>query len=125
MTVPFDGSLEEMVKEPVGEPATEGVKVKLTAHELPLGIVPQGLSAMAKEVSPPGEMEEMMRSEAPVFLMVTFLTGEVVFAGTVPKLTDVGDTEILGGGHVPLRLTVYDGFLGSLEEITRVAVFDP
>jgi hypothetical protein len=125
VTVSLDGSLEEMIKEPVIEPAAEGVKVRLTAQELPLARVPQGLSLTAKELSPLFEMEEMMRSEVPVFLMVTCLTGEAVLVVNVPKLTVAGDTDILEGPHDPLIFTTAVGFLGSLEEMVRLAVFDP
>ena len=105
VTVPFDGSLEEMMREPAREPAVEGLKVMLTAHEPPLTIVPQGLSVTAKERSPVSEMEEMTRSEVPVFLMVIFLIMEVDFTGTIPKLTAVEDRAITGGAHVPFKLT--------------------
>jgi hypothetical protein len=125
VTVPFEGSLEEMIKEPVRELAVEGLKVMLILHEPPLAIVPQGLSVMAKERLPVFDTEVSTRLEVPEFLIVIFLTRDVDFAGTVPKLTAVADKAILGGAHVPVRLTAEVGFLISLEGIVRVAAFDP
>ena len=56
------------------------------------------------------------RSDVPVFLIVTVFSEEVLPAGTGPKLTDMGDSEILGGGAFPKSFTHRVGFLGSLEE---------
>ena len=65
------------------------------------------------------------RSDVPVFLIVTVLGEGVLPACTDPKLTDMGDSETLGGGAFPKSFTYRLGFLGSLEETVMSALFGP
>ena len=65
------------------------------------------------------------RSDVPVFETVTVLGEDVLPTRTEPKLTDVGETEILGGGALPEIFTFRVGFLGSLEGILNIALFLP
>jgi len=65
------------------------------------------------------------RSDVPVFLIVTVFGEEVLPACIDPKLTDMGDIEILGGGAFPKSFTHRLGFLGSLEETVISALFGP
>ncbi len=64
----------------------------------------QVLSVMANAASPVFETEAMIRSEVPVFLIVIFLTAEVLPTVRVPKLIDIGDADILEGHRLLLDL---------------------
>lgn len=75
-------------------------------HEPPFAIVPLGLLVMAKVLSPLIATEAMTKSEVPVFLIAAYLTVKATQIDTVPKLMVAGDTDILGGTHVPFGLTV-------------------
>jgi hypothetical protein len=66
-----------------------------------------------------------VRSDVPVFLIVTILEADIAPTSTEPKLTDLGETAIFGGGACPESLTLTTGFLGSLEVILINAFFFP
>ena len=66
-----------------------------------------------------------MRSDVPVFLIVTIFGKDVLPILVELKLTDIGETEILGGGALPESLAVTVDFKGSLDKILTVALFLP
>ena len=70
-------------------------------------------------------IELMIRSEVPVFLMVMVLGEDAPPTGIEPRLTDIGLTEIAGGGVCPESFTLTVGFLGSLETMLITAFLFP
>lgn len=66
-----------------------------------------------------------VRSDVPVFLIVTILGADAEPAAAEPKLADVGETLIVGGGACPKSCTLMVCFLGSVDEILIIALFLP
>ena len=64
------------------------------------------------------------RSEVPLFETVTVIGKEVLPTLAEPRLTDLGESEILGGGALPFSFTVAMGFPGSFEWTATTALFD-
>ena len=78
-------------------PLDVGTKVSVTGHEFPIGIVVQSFVWLKSEALPPSMFIELMtRSDLPLFRIVTVFS-DVLPTFTLPKLTDVGLTDILGG----------------------------
>jgi hypothetical protein len=104
-----------------------GANVPVTVQKPPIGIgVVQSFIWLNSEAFKPVMlMSVMSRSETPVFETVTVLGKDVLPTSTVPRLTEEGRVEILGGEAVPEIFTFMIGFLGSLEEILRTAVLGP
>jgi hypothetical protein len=61
----------------------------------------------------------------PVFLIFIPLGVDILPTFAEPKLTDCGAAEILGGAPFPKSFTLTVGFLASLEEILKTALFLP
>jgi hypothetical protein len=70
-------------------------------------------------------IEWISRSDKPVFLTVTILFKDTPPTGREPELTDIGETEILGGGACPESFTFIAGFSISSDEILIIALFLP
>jgi hypothetical protein len=70
-------------------------------------------------------MELITRSDTPVFLTVIALSTDGSPTFSFPPLTDEGLTEMFGEEPSPESFTVTIGFLGSSEEILRIALFLP
>ena len=68
-------------------------------------------------------IDSIERFDSPVFWIVTVIGSDVLPTGTDPKLSDLGETEILGGGACPSNLTLTTDFFGSLEAMLIIAFF--
>ena len=120
------GSLEETVNTALLLPVNIGWNVKVTVQNpfVDNGDVQSFVCMMNSEPFVPAMLILLIaRSDVPKFLIVTALGEEVPPAGTDPKLTDIGNIEIFGGGALPESVTYRFGFLGSLEETVMPAFF--
>ena len=107
-------------------PADVGLNVAVIAHELPFATVEQSLvSANSAAFVPVNVIVFTVRSDMPVFLIFITLGADVFPTTTEPKLTDVGEMVIVGGGASPKRCTLMVDFLGSLDEILIIAFLLP
>ena len=95
LTVGLD-ELLAMLKVALIFPVVVGAKVTVAVQEPPLGTVPQSFVSPNSEAFVPERVIELMRRLAvPVFETVTVLCA-VLPGFRVPKLIDVGLTDILG-----------------------------
>jgi hypothetical protein len=125
-TVNFLGSFDEIPKTELFFPVEVGSYVRSTVQELPAVTIPQLFVLLnSAALVPVISTEFIIRSDSPLFLIVTVLMADVAPALTVPKLTDAWLAEIMGGLQSPESVTAAMGFLGSFEEMFNVAVFLP
>ena len=123
--VGFRGSLEENPNTALLLPVNIGRNVKVMVQNPFVGNIDvQSFVWLNSEAFAPEMLISLIsRSDVPVFLIITAFGKEVLPACTDPKLTDVGVSEILGGGVFPKSFTDRLGFLGSLEETVMSALF--
>jgi len=101
------------------------VNVAVRVHEAPARIVVQSFVWLNSEgFKPVMLMSLITRSDVPVFFTVRDFP-DVTANFTFPKLTDIGETEILGGGAMPKSFTLTVGLAGALEETLIVALLLP
>jgi hypothetical protein len=121
--VGFLGSFEDIVSIALSEFAEDGVKVTLAVQEDPSETVEQLLVCWKSCAFVPVMLILLIRrSDTPVFFMVTVLDADEPPMLTLPKFTDVGAVEIAGAAAWPESFTFTVGFLGSLEEMLRLAL---
>jgi hypothetical protein len=126
LEIDFFGSLVEILIVALLRPTDVGLNVAVMAHELPFATVEQPLVWPNSSAFVPAMVIVFtVRSDVPVFLIVTILGADVEPAATEPKLTDVGETVIVGGGACPKSCTLMVCFLGSVDEILMIALFLP
>lgn len=123
MITAFLGSLEKILIIAFSLPVDVGLNVTLIAHELPFATTVQlFVWPNSPAFVPANIIAFTVRSDVPVFLIVTILGADVLPTPTEPKLTDLGEAVIFGGGACPESFTLMVGFLGSLDEMLIMAV---
>ena len=79
-------------------PTDFGEKVPVIVHEFPLGIMVQLFVWLKSEALVPVMVIKLtIRSVVPAFLTVIVFGVDMLPTATFPKVTEMGETEILGG----------------------------